>query len=78
MRKATWNSEILKNKSKDRDSYFLVMFSKEHKELLREEKGWLTDVGHNPGWHMKRAQHAAHNPKFEKLDYPDIPGGGCT
>ena len=27
IRKATWNSKILKNKSKDRDSNFLVMFS---------------------------------------------------
>ena len=36
------------------------------KELLRKEKGWLTDVGHNSWWHMKCAQHAAHNPKFEK------------
>ena len=27
IRKATWNSKILKNKSKDRDSNFLVVFS---------------------------------------------------
>ena len=27
IRKVTWNSKILKNKSKDRDSNFLVMFS---------------------------------------------------
>ena len=25
---------------------------------------------------MKRAQHAAHNSKFEKWDYSDIPGSG--
>ena len=30
------------------------------KELLIEEKGWLTDVGHNSWWHMKCAQYAAH------------------
>ena len=49
IRKATWNSEILKNKPKDRESNFLVVFSssKASKELLREEKGQLTDVGHN-------------------------------
>ena len=27
IRKATWNSKILKNKYKDRDSNFLVVFS---------------------------------------------------
>ena len=27
IRKVTWNSKILKNNSKDRDSNFLVMFS---------------------------------------------------
>ena len=38
------------------------------KELLRGEKGWLTYVvGHNSWWHMKCAQHAAHNPKFKKM-----------
>ena len=26
---------------------------------------WLTDVGHNSWWHMKCAQHAAHNPKLK-------------
>ena len=36
------------------------------KELLRKEKVWLTDVAHNSWWHMKRAQHAVHNPKFRK------------
>ena len=25
----------------------------------------LTDIGHNSLWHMKCAQHAADNPKFE-------------
>ena len=66
--KATWNSEILKNKSKDRDNNFLVVISyNKPKELLREEKGWLTDVDHNSWWHIKCAQHAAHNSKFEKM-----------
>ena len=36
------------------------------KELLRE-KWWLIDVGHNSWWHMKHAQYAAHNPKYEKM-----------
>ena len=36
------------------------------KQLLRE-KGWLTDAAHNSWCHMKHAQHAAHNPKFEKM-----------
>ena len=38
-----------------------------HNELLGKEKGWLTDVGHNSWWHLKRANHAAHKPKFEKM-----------
>ena len=33
---------------------------------MRREKGSLTDVGHSLWGHMKYAQHAAHNPKFEK------------
>ena len=37
------------------------------KELLREEKEWLTAVVHNSQWHVKRAQHAEHKPKFEKM-----------
>ena len=37
------------------------------KELLRQEKEWLTDVGHNLWWHMQHAQHAVHKPKFEKM-----------
>ena len=37
------------------------------KAILRKEERWLTDVGHNSWRHMKSAQHAAHNPKFEKL-----------
>ena len=37
------------------------------KELLWEEKGWITGVGPNSWWHMKCAQHAAHNPKLEKM-----------
>ena len=72
MRKATGNSEILKNKSNDRDINFLVVFRPaKPKELLREGITWLTDVGHNSWWHMKRAQHAAYNPKFP--NYSDIP-----
>ena len=37
------------------------------KAILRKEERWLTDVGHNSWRHMKSAQHAAHNPNFEKL-----------
>ena len=47
--------------------FWWCFFSARPKELLREEKGWLTDVGQNSWWHMKRAQHAAHNPKFDKM-----------
>ena len=36
------------------------------KELLRREKRWLTDVCHNSWWHMKHAQHATYNLKFDK------------
>ena len=32
-----------------------------------EKRRWLTDVGHYSWRHMKSAQHAAHNPKFEKM-----------
>ena len=68
-RKATRKSKILKNKSKNRESDCLVVFPPARtKELWREEKGQLIDVGHNSWWHMKRAQHAAHNPKFDKMD----------
>ena len=45
-------------------------------ELLKKEKGWPTDVGHNSWWHMKCAQHTAHNPKFEKMGYSDTHDGG--
>ena len=34
------------------------------RELLREVKGWLTDVRHNWLSHMKCAQHAAHYPQI--------------
>ena len=46
IRKVTRYSKILKNKSKDGDYNFMVVSAKP-KELLREEKGWLTDDGHN-------------------------------
>ena len=36
------------------------------KKLLRKEKGWLTDVGHNLWWHMKCPQYAAHNTQIRK------------
>ena len=80
IRKVTWNCKILKNKSKDSNSNFLVMFSSSKAsralELLRKETGWPTDVGHNLWWHMKCAQHTAHNPEFEKMGYSDTPSGG--
>ena len=53
-RKATWKSKILKNKPKYRYSNLLVIFSVITKELLREAKGWLTDVGHNSWWHINQ------------------------
>ena len=76
MRKITWNRKIFKIlKSKDRDSNFLVMFfSSKALRAMRKEKGWLTEVGHNSWWHMKCAQHAAHNPKFEKMGLFRHPG----
>ena len=41
---------------------FLVMAPvAKHKELLREEKWWLTDVGHSSWRQMICAHHAAHN-----------------
>ena len=47
-KKSNLESKILKNKSEDKDSHFLVIFSySKSKNLLRQEKGWLTDVGHN-------------------------------
>ena len=62
IRKATWNIKALKNKSKERDSKFWKYFPPaKPKELLREEKGRLTDDGHNTWWHMKCAQCAEHN-----------------
>ena len=70
IRKATRNSKISKNKSKNRDGNFLVkcFLLVRPKELLREEIGWLTNVGYNSWWHIKHAQHiAAHYPKFEKI-----------
>ena len=56
-RKATRESKILKNESKDTNSNFPPV---RLKELLWEEKGWLTDFAHNLWWHMKCTQHAAH------------------
>ena len=61
---------MLKNRSKDRDNNFLVM-----SPLLRKEKGWPTDVGHNSWWHMECVQHRAHNHKFEKMELFTHPGG---
>ena len=37
-RKVTWNNTILKNKSKDRDSEFLVMFSSSKSERIIEKR----------------------------------------
>ena len=35
--------------------------------LLRKEKVWLIDVGHNSWWHMKCAERTEHNIKFENI-----------
>ena len=73
IRKATSKSTILKNMFNNRDSNFLIIFSPARpKEILREENWWLTGVGHNTRWHVKLAQHAVHNPNFEKMGYSDI------
>ena len=64
IRKKNLRSKIL-NMSKDGDSHFQAMFSPARpKVIFREEKEWLTDIGHNSGWHMKRAQQAVHSPQF--------------
>ena len=39
------------------------------KELLREEKEWLTDIGRNSWLCMKCAQHAADNSKCENMGF---------
>ena len=47
------------------------------KELLKKEKGWLTDIGPRSWWHMKCAQHVARDPQIKKRwGYSGIPGGG--
>ena len=47
------------------NSNFLWRFSQaKPKEVLKEDKGWLTDNGYNSLWHKK---HAEHNPKFENM-----------
>ena len=75
IRRATWTSKIFE--SKDTDIIFWWYFPPARpKELLREEKGWLTYIGHNSWWHMKCAQHAANNPNAKRCDYPDSPGSG--
>ena len=67
IRKATWKCNIFKNKCKDKECNFPVKCSPTRpKELLREAKGWPTDIGCNMWWDIKCAQHAAHNPNFGK------------
>ena len=36
----------------------------------------LATIGDDTWWHMIRAQHAAHNPKFEKTELFRHPGSG--
>ena len=68
IKKRAWKCEILKNKPEDMNSNFQVIFPPVRpKELLRKEKGWLTDVGHSLWWYMNCAQHAAHDPKFQNM-----------
>ena len=55
----------MKNKSKTGMIIFWTYFPPaKHMEILRKQKRWLTDVS---WWDMERAQHAAHNSKFEKM-----------
>ena len=72
IRKVTWNSKILKNKSKDSDSNFLVMFSSSKASRAIEKREGMAH------WFwpqfMKCAQHAAHNPKFGRISA--TPGSG--
>ena len=79
IRKATWNCKILKNKSKDRDSDFLVMFVflqqslKSYWERRRDDSLMLATI-RDDTWNVHNIQYIIPNSK--RWDYSDIPGGG--
>ena len=52
--------------------------SSKPKELLRKDKEWITDVGHNTfSWrHMEFFLYMQHiTPNSDRWDYPDTPCG---
>ena len=77
IRKVTWNNKILKNKSKDRDSNFLVMFSSSKiQRPIEKREGmahWCWPQIHDDTWNVLNMQHIIPNSK--SWDYSDIPGG---
>ena len=79
IRKVSWNSEILKNKSKDSDSNFLVMFSasKASRAIDNSEKRrygpLMLATIRDDTWNVLNIQHITPNSK--RWDYSDTPGG---
>ena len=77
VRKVTWNNKLLNNKSKDKDSNFLVIFPLERpQELLIKGKGsqpMLVTI-YDDTWNVLNMQHITSNSK--RWDYSDTPGGG--
>ena len=75
--KVTWNSKILKNKSKDRDSNFLVMFfsSKAWRAIEKKRRDGSLKLAtiRDDTWNVLNLQHITPNSK--RWDYSDIPSG---
>ena len=69
MRKVTWNSKILKNISKDRDSNFLVMFF-----LQRNDGPLILATIREDTWNMLDMWHII--PNLKRWDYSAIPVDG--
>ena len=66
IRKATWNSKILMNKSKDRDSNFLVVQSKSLKSYWeRRDDSLMLATIRDDTWNVLNMQHIIS--KFEKM-----------
>ena len=74
VRKATWKSKILKHKSKDRDSHFLVLFSpsKARRAFERGEDSLMLATIRDDTWNVLNMQHITPNSKI--WDYSDILG----
>ena len=74
--KLIWNIKFFKNKSKDMDSIFLVMFSssnlKSYWEKGRDGSLMLATI-RDDTWTVLNMQHINQNSK--RWDYSDIPGG---